>query len=200
MRRPTRPSRPVRSERRRERSDPSESPASFSGIWTRRPSVVTTTATWRRFRPSNRPNAVSRTQPGRSGRFAQSTRRLVIAQPPAPHVIDRVGTTRTGPKVALATRDRPPDATRPPVTRRSRRGPDLGSRSRSDLPALSRFERERRRGDHGHDDEHPEGMSLQHASHQSHQRSPAPIVMAIDARSARAHVRRTRLPFTLDSF
>jgi hypothetical protein len=43
-------------------------------------------------------------------------------------------------------------------------------------------------------------VNLQHAGHHSHQRKPAPIVRAIDARSARAHVRRTRLPFTVDSF
>ena len=82
MRRPTRPSRPSRSERTRERSEPSERPEVFSGIGTRRPSVVTTTATWRRFRPSNRPNAVSRALPGDPGRFAQSTRRIPILQPP----------------------------------------------------------------------------------------------------------------------
>jgi hypothetical protein len=111
MRRPTRPSRPTRSERRRERSEPSERPVSFMGICTRRPSVVTTPATWRRFRPSNRPNAVSRTRPGRPGRFAQSTRRPVIVQPPAPHGFDRARTT--GPAIPV------PDMRRPSVARRS---------------------------------------------------------------------------------
>ena len=42
------------------RSDTSIRPASRTGIWTRRPSVVSATTTWRRSRPSNRPNALSR--------------------------------------------------------------------------------------------------------------------------------------------
>jgi len=88
MRRPMRPSRPTRSERRRERSEPSVRPESFRGSGTRRPSAVTTTATWRRFRPSNRPKAVSRTWPGGPGRFAQSTRRPVIVQPRADEVAE----------------------------------------------------------------------------------------------------------------
>jgi hypothetical protein len=206
MRRPTRPSRPTRSERRRERSEPSERPVSFKGTCTRRPSVVTTTATWRRLWPSNRPKMlVSRTRPGRPGRFAQSTRHFVIAQPPGPHVFARAGTKRrdgwgADPDPIPGVRSSGPDAKRPPVTRRSRHGLVRLDETTSSLPALPGLENECRAGERADGQQHPKGLSLQHASHQSHQRSPAPIVRAIDATSARAHVRRTRLPFTSDSF
>ena len=55
---PRRPSSPG-SERRRSRRDTSASPAGSIGTWTRRPSDVTTTATWRRSSGSNQPNGVS---------------------------------------------------------------------------------------------------------------------------------------------
>src|SRR5207253_645669 len=77
-------------------SDPSWRPESFMGRLTRRPSVVIATATWRRFRPWNRPNVVSRTLPGGPGRFAQSTRRFVIAQPSGLHAIATAGRAESG--------------------------------------------------------------------------------------------------------
>jgi hypothetical protein len=83
MRRPRRLSRPTTRERRRPRIEPSDRPASFKGIWTRRPSARIAMATWRRLRPSNRPKIGLPHMPGRSGRFAQSTRRSVIMQPRA---------------------------------------------------------------------------------------------------------------------
>jgi hypothetical protein len=112
MRSPRRPSRPTRSERRRLRIDPSWRPASFSGIWTRRPSVVMTTATWRRSRPLNRPNSVSRTLPGDPGRCPQSTGRCVIVQPLRPVL----------PRSSLPHRTAP-ETERPPACRRSRSSP-----------------------------------------------------------------------------
>jgi len=81
MRSPRRLSRPTTRERRRPRIEPSDRPVSFKGIWTRRPSARIAMATWRRFRPSNRPKIGLPHMPGRSGRFAQSTRRSVIMQP-----------------------------------------------------------------------------------------------------------------------
>ena len=60
--RPTRSSTPIRSERRRERRVTSREPESFSGTWTRRPSVVIMTATELRSRPLNRPTGLASTQ------------------------------------------------------------------------------------------------------------------------------------------
>jgi hypothetical protein len=141
-------------------------------------------------------HCVSRTQPGPPGRFAQSTRRSVIMQPPGPHVIARA---RTKVRAARAPMPAGHDETagRPAVSAGSNprvRGPE------SLLPALSGLEHESRACDRGHDQEDPKGLSLEHPGHQSNQRRPAPIVRAIDATSANAHVRRTRLPFTSDSF
>lgn len=62
MRRPRRPSRPRRSEWRRSRGD-TPSWRSRDGTVTRRPSVVTTTATARRSRFSKRPNAATPARP-----------------------------------------------------------------------------------------------------------------------------------------
>ena len=171
MRRPTRPSRPTRSERRRERSEPSERPVSFMGTCTRRPSVLTTMATWRRLCPSNRPKTVSRTRPGQPGRFAQSTRHSVIAQPPGPHVFARAGTkprwsAGPDPDPLPGVRWSAPDAKRPPVTRRSRH--DLGRPAKADGspgPALPCLENECRAGEGGESQQHSEGVSLQHPSH-----------------------------------
>jgi hypothetical protein len=56
---PRSPSSSIRSERRMPSSDTSTRPVSRTGIWTRRPSVVRATTTWRRSRPSNRANAYS---------------------------------------------------------------------------------------------------------------------------------------------
>ena len=56
---PRRPSSSRRSERRMPSSDTSTRPVSRTGIWTRRPSVVRATTTWRRSRPSNRANLYS---------------------------------------------------------------------------------------------------------------------------------------------
>jgi hypothetical protein len=178
MRRPRRPSRPARSERRRPRSDPSWRSEPFNGTWTCRPSRVTTTATRRRSWRSNRPNVVSRqTWPSRPGRFAQSTRHLVIVQPPGPHVIARACTKERGPggRPAGSANDssrgpapdpRPGQATRPPVSRRPRR--DWGrsvKADRSHTPALPRLENECRAGERGEGQQHSEGVSLQHSSH-----------------------------------
>ena len=74
--RPRRPTRPSPSDRRRPRSDTSTRPAPSTGICTRRPSVVTTTATWRRSRPLNRPNALSHAA-GRSRGCAGSLAAIV---------------------------------------------------------------------------------------------------------------------------
>ena len=172
MRRPRRPSRPARSERRRPRSDTSSRPGPFRGTWTRRPSLVTAMATWRRFRRSNRPNVVStRTSPSRPGRFAQSTRRLVIVQPPAPHCFDgrpRGGRRRAGGGAHMNARRSDasrPDTRRPPAARRSR----LVVRSRKTwlLPALAGLDDESGAGKRGEDHDDSEGLSLEDAGHQS---------------------------------
>ena len=91
MRSPRRLSSPTTSERRRPRSEPSDRPVSFRGIWTRRPSARIAMATWRRLRPSNRPKAGLQRMPGRPGRFAQSTRRSVFAQPRGDGVAEHLG-------------------------------------------------------------------------------------------------------------
>ena len=161
-----------------------------------------TMATWRRLWPSNRPKMVSRTRPGRPGRFAQSTRHSVIAQPPGPHVIARAGTKRArwvgaDPDRIRAIRPAGPDTKRPPVARRSRR--DLGRPAGAgrSLPALPRLENECRAGEGGQDQRAP-GRPEPSACESSLTTSavPAPIVRAIDARSARAQVKRTRFAFT----
>ncbi len=161
MRRPRSPSRPARSERRRPRSDTSCRPESFIGTWTRRPSLVTATATatWRRFRPWNRPTVVSRTLPGGPGRSAQSTRRSMIAQPPEPH------RSRSG-RVAGATRPLiGPGIPRPPVARRSR---SVERIQRDPLPpALSGLDDECGAGKRRENQNDPEGLSLDVSGHRS---------------------------------
>jgi len=167
MRSPRRLSRPTTSERRRPRREPSDRPVSFKGIWTRRPSARIAIATWRRLRPSNRPKDGLPNVPGRFGRSAQSTRRSMIMQPPAPHRT-RVATflhpSRSGAAAGRGPVDRP-------RTPRDRRSPDglllpatLLSRATL-LPALPRLENQGRAGKRGKDQKDPEGLSLQHASH-----------------------------------
>ena len=163
MRSPRRLSRPTTSERRRPRREPSDRPETFRGIWTRRPSARMAMATWRRLRPPNRSKNDLPNEPGRPGWSAQSTRRLMIAQPPGPHrhpvatsgpsfvpwrsrrvalrparvvvrpapltlgsapltlgpALDTRSPACRGPRSVLVE----PDATRPPVARRSRRCP-----------------------------------------------------------------------------
>jgi hypothetical protein len=161
MRRPRRPSRPASSERRRPRSDPSWRSEPFNGTWTCRPSRVTTTATRRRSWRSNRPNVVSRkTSPSRPGRFAQSTRRSVMMQPPGPHRSLSFATTG-GPRVSRQPGPGHQETAGVPAV--SSPWPDpKGIRL---LPALTCFDDECGAGERGEDHDHPEGLSLEQASH-----------------------------------
>ena len=168
MRRPRRPSRPTRSERRRPRSEPS---------------VETRVVQWHLDAPAIRRHddgdvaaipAIEQTQrrsperrPGRPGRFAQSTRRSVIVQPPGPHAC----TPHEASRRTIAAVDQASRGTR---TSRDRRSPDGLVRpvarvqsGSSLLPALPGLEDEGRAGERREDHEHPEGLSLQHASHRS---------------------------------
>jgi len=161
MRRPRRPSRPASSERRRPRSDPSWRSEPFNGTWTWRPSRVTTTATRRRSWRSNRPKMVSRTTwPSRPGRFAQSTRRSVMMQPPGPHR-----------SLSFAR----PDGSSPSGRRRAGHQETAGVPAVSSpwpdpikirlLPALTCLDDECGAGERGEDHDHSEGLSLEYASH-----------------------------------
>ena len=158
MRSPRRLSSPTTSERRRPRSEPSDRPESFKGIWTRRPSARIAIATWRRFRPSNRPKDGLPNKPGEPGRSAQSTRPPVIMQPPGVHRI-RLAT--------LSGRLRPPEMHKtagcpavlsPPAS--ANRRPASVAR-----PALAGLQNESGSGKRGKDQENPKGLSLEHSSH-----------------------------------
>ena len=126
MRSPRRLSRPTTSERRRPRSEPSDRPESFRGIWTRRPSARIAIATWRRFRPSNRPKDGLQNKPGRPGWSAQSTSRLMIMQPPGPHPAPNgaADTIWSGRVRRARRRDGPADEDTCARTSRDRRLPD----------------------------------------------------------------------------
>jgi hypothetical protein len=188
MRRPRRLSRPTTSERRRPRSEPSDRPASFRGIWTRRPSARIAMATWRRLRPSNRAKDGLPNNPGEPGRSAQSTSRPMIMQPPGVH---RTASPAVGQGSRPAHRrgngghrssgagaaghrargaeGRPcPETARPPVARRSR----SHQRRRTDAwwhsvarPALAGLQNECGSGQCGQSQKNPEGLSLQKPSH-----------------------------------
>ena len=161
MRSPSRLSRPTTSERRRPRSEPSDRPESFRGIWTRRPSARMAIATCRRLRPSNRPKDDLPNKPGRPGRSAQSTRRSMIMQPPAP-LRTRIATFGRAHRASGDLRRthgdrRFPDGLGPPA---------LPSSSRDcSPPALPRLENQGGAGQSGQDQEDPKGLSLQHVSH-----------------------------------
>ena len=109
---------------------------------------------------------------------------------------------RRDPRGSSQIADVDPESTRPPVARRSRFPLQVALQSRTrSPPALTGLENESGAGQRGKDHEDSEGLSLENASHPDQdQRRPAPMVRAIDARSANAQVRRTRLPFTIDSF
>jgi hypothetical protein len=144
---------------------------SFKGIWTRRPSARIAMATWRRLRPSNRPKIGLPHMPGRSGRFAQSTRRSVIMQPRA----NGLAELGLGPRCAdrwfaLADarlfRSRRRAATkRPSVARRSLPHQFDPRVEGGSLPALPRLENDGGAGHSRQDQENSEGLSLQRPSH-----------------------------------
>ena len=167
MRSSTRLSRPTTRDRRRPRSEPSDRPLSFRGIWTRRPSARMAMATWRRLRRSNRANDGLLDVLGEPERFAQSTRRSVIVQPPGPH---RCGNeTRAWPATSgRSSRTQPPgaasgpDTTRPPVARRSRMaGIGRPTPRGSVRPALSRLDDQRGAGQGRQGKQDPEPLTLE---------------------------------------
>ena len=169
MRSPRRLSSQTTSERRRPRSDPSDRPSSFKGIWTRRPSDVTKTATWRRFRPSNRPNAISqrRTRPtrvvravyGAIGEHATTSGRWSSGAPPRtsvgrPQVSSRrLAPSRSGHDRNHETAGHPTVSSCPPCPRRA------------SVPAVPCLENDGRAGECGQHQKDPKGLSLQHSSH-----------------------------------
>ena len=184
MRSPRRLSRPTTSERRRPRSEPSDRPESFRGIWTRRPSARIAMATWRRLRPSNRPKAWSPedARPTRAVRAVYEAFRVRAtsggwrrgAPPPASVGRPRVRSHRLAwPAASLLSQtrgreasNRLSDTTRPSVARRSL-SPPICPRveDRCSLPAQSRLENQGGACQRGQQQENPEGLSLQHASH-----------------------------------
>ena len=104
-------------------------------------------------------------EPGQPGRFAQSTRRLVIMQPPRLHIVPMAS--------CRSRRGRSPRAlTNSWSKSRDRRSPDglfptnvtLALRAISP-PALPRLENDGGAGQRGKHQNDPEGLSLQHASH-----------------------------------
>lgn len=200
MRSPRRLSRPTTRERRRPRSEPSDRPVSFRGIWTCRPSARIAMATWRRLRPSNRPKDGLPSRPGRPGRFAQSTRRSVIMQPPRADGVAELllGPRLAGRRFALAdsrtSRDRrSPDGLFPTSVTLTPRARIIASAAPPREPRRSWPER-KGPGEPGR----PEPSTSE--SSDQYQRWPAPRVRASDARSAMTPVKRARFAFTLDSF
>ena len=120
---PRRPSSP-RSERRRARRDTSARPAGSIGTWTRRPSVVITTATLRRSCRSNRPKWPPRAH---CRRAARAVRRSLAGIVPPVNVLPR--SCRGRRCAAGRVRPAPPEPRRT-ASRRRRRG-------RRDRPARS---------------------------------------------------------------
>jgi hypothetical protein len=126
-------------------------------------------------------------EPGRPGRFAQSTGRSVNVQPPGPH--RTIGTERCS---KLQATDQTSGDRRSPGGLAATPGPvELA-------PAVPCLEHDGSAGDCRDHQEDPEGLSLQQPSHllQS-QRTPAPMVRAMEATIAMTQVKRARIAFTM---
>ena len=201
------------------RSVTSNEPSAWSGICTRRPSAVTTTATGRRSRPLLRPTvALSVALPPRgrgavrSGQSSMPSRSRNHPHYPGPSAIcdvasgvgGRVGTgfrqagawprphryRAGGPERGPAPNERTAEV------RRSVQQHSCGATPRS-LPAVARLEDKGRAGQSGKRTHDAERLKPDEGLHgQFHQRMPAPSVRAIDATSARTQVKRARFDFT----
>jgi hypothetical protein len=188
---PRRPSSSRRIERRIPSRDTSIRPVLRTGIWTRRPSVVRATTTWRRSRPSNRANAYS-------GCVTIS----VCCCPRVPRSLSVERRPSTSPRRSRWPAGRWSHAAsqRGEETRRAKgndrrwsavvldhSGPE-GTSVRS-LPAVSgggSHRRVRTRVD----------VAAVVARHRQDHLTPAPRLMAIDARSVNATVKRARFALT----
>jgi len=135
-------------------------------------------------------------EPGQPGRFAQSTRRLVIMQPPRLHIVPMASRTFSPSADELVEQIK-----RPSVARRSLPH-QCDPRVEGDLTSSAAPPRERWRSWPARKASERPGRpepSACESSDQS-QRRPAPRVRASDARSASAVVKRARFAFTMDSF
>jgi hypothetical protein len=205
MRSPRRLSSPTTSERRRPRSEPSDSPVSFRGIWTRRPSARIAMATWRRLRPSNRPKDSSpeRARPTQAVRAvyeafrvrATTLGRWSRGAPPRTSVgRPQIRSRRSAINSPKPRNRRSPDGLSAPPGSSSRRGRYVNA---SAVPPRER-ERSWRARTGPRRPGRPEPSACESSDHI--QRRPAPRVRASDAMSAMVPVKRARFAFTMDSF
>ncbi len=183
-------------------------PASFNGICTRRPSAVTAMATWRRFLAieqthSGLPNAARQTRAVCAvyealGDHATTRTPRQCSCPHEASARARAGPPATG-RISPAFRARCDEtAGRPAASSRDPIPHDVGGHIFQRCPASSTSAELARADTTTSRLERPEPSASESSG--QYQRRPAPIVRASDATSARAHVRRTRLPFTFDSF